>query len=97
MAFLQIMTFRTSEIDAASQIHDQWRQATEGKRTLRREVLARDLDNPGRYVVLAYFDSYESAMQNSQLPETQHAAEQFEKLSEEPMSFRNLEVLDDQA
>lgn len=97
MAFLQIMTFRTNDMDAATQIHDQWRQATEGKRTLRREVLARDRDNPGNYVVLAYFDSYESAMQNSLLPQTQDAAEQFQKLSEEPVGFRNLEVLEDQA
>jgi quinol monooxygenase YgiN len=97
MAFLQIMTFRTGDLDAAMQIHNQWRQSTEGKRTLRREVLARDRDNPGSYVVLAYFDSHESAMQNSQLPETQHAAEQFQKLSKEPMGFRNLEVLEDQA
>ena len=77
MTFLQIMTFRTGDLGAAMQIHDQWRRATEGKRTLRREILARDRDNPGSYVVLAYFDSYESAAQNSQLPETQHAAEQF--------------------
>lgn len=80
-----------------SAIHDQWRQATEGKRTLRREVLARDRERPDHYVALAFFDSYESAMRNSRLPETEAAAEQFQKLSEDPMTFSNLEVIEDQS
>lgn len=96
MTFMQIMTFSTSDIEQVSAMHDHWRQATEGKRTLRREILARDHERPGRYVALAFFDSYESAMQNSQLPETEAAAELFQKLSDEPMTFRNLEVIDDQ-
>ncbi len=97
MAFVQMMTFRTGEIDAARRVHDEWRQSTEGKRTLRREVLARDRDNPGSFVVLAFFDSYESAMENSQLPETQSAAGQFEKLADEPTAFRNLDILEDRS
>jgi quinol monooxygenase YgiN len=97
MTFVQMMTFRTGDIDAARHLNDEWRDATEGKRTLRREVIARDHENPGNYVVLAYFDSYESAMQNSQLPETEAAAEQFRELSDEPMTFRNLDIIEDRA
>jgi len=39
-------------------------------RTVRRELLARDHSDPGRYFAIAFFDSYESAMENSDLPET---------------------------
>lgn len=46
MAFMQIIEFRTSDIDRGRQINDQWWRATEGKRTVRREVLARDLIAP---------------------------------------------------
>ncbi len=97
MTFVQLMTFRTGDIDTARKLNDDWRHATEGKRTLRREVIARDSDNPGNYVVLAYFDSYESAMQNSHLPETEAAAKQFQQLSDEPIGFRNLEIIEDRA
>ncbi|HEX9064109.1 MAG TPA: hypothetical protein VF843_03325 [Streptosporangiaceae bacterium] len=97
MTFVQVMTFKTGDIDAARKLDDQWRQATEGKRTLRHEVLARDREHPGRYAVLAYFDSYEEAMRNSELPETRAAAQDFQRLSEEPMTFWNLEVLEDRA
>ena len=41
---------------------EEWRKATEGKRTVRREVLAADHNQPGRYFAIVFFDSYESAI-----------------------------------
>ena len=38
------------------------------------------------------FDSYESAMENSQRPETQEFAAQFAQLCNEPPKFYNLHV-----
>jgi len=70
MALVQIIEFRTSNIEPTRQINEQWRQATEGKRTARRELLARDRSDPSRYFAIAFFDSNESAMENSSLPET---------------------------
>ena len=67
MAFVQIIEFRTSNIEPTRQINDQWRQATEGKRTVHRELLARDRSDPSRYFAIAFFDSNESAMENSSL------------------------------
>jgi len=65
MAFVQIIEFRTSDIEGARQIDEEWRRATEGKRTVRRQLLARDHSDPGRYFAVVFFDSYESAMTNS--------------------------------
>ena len=62
--------FRTSDIEGARQINDQWWRASEGKRSVRRELLARDHSDPSRCFAVVFFDSYESAMENSNLPET---------------------------
>ena len=40
-----------------------------------------------------FFDSYESAMENSALPETQATAEQYSKMSDGPPVFYDLDVL----
>ena len=97
MAFIQIIEFRTSDMERARQIDDEWWRATEGKRTLRRELIARDRSDPGRYFAVVFFDSYESAMENSALPETQAVAEQYAKLSDGPPVFYDLDVLGDRA
>jgi hypothetical protein len=97
MAFMQIIEFRTSDVERARQVDEDWWRATAGKRTVRREVLARDRSDPGRYFAVVFFDSYESAMENSGLPETQAAAEQYAKLSDSPPVFYDLDVVEDRA
>ena len=97
MAFVQVIELFTNDIEALRRVDEQWRGATEGKRTARREIITRDRSDPDRYFVLVFFDSYESAMENSSLPETQAAAEQFAKLSAGPPVFYDLDVLEDNA
>jgi hypothetical protein len=97
MAFVQIIEFRTSDIERARQVDDDWWRATEGKRTVRREMLARDRSDPSRYFAVVFFDSYESAMENSRLPETQAVAEQYAKISDSPPVFYDLDIVEDRA
>jgi len=97
MAFIQIIEFRTSDTERARQVNDDWWRATEGKRTVRREIIARDRSDPDRCFALVFFDSYESAMENSGLPETQAVAEQYAKLSDGPPVFYDLDVIDNRA
>jgi hypothetical protein len=47
-------------------------------------------------VLIVFFDSFEAAMQNSQLPETQASAEKFAALTQ-GMSFIDLDVVEDRA
>jgi hypothetical protein len=94
MGFIQVIDFRTSDIEGLKKADEEWRAATEGKRTLRSEIMTRDRNDPSHYVLLAFFDSYESAMENSALPETQASAEQFAALSE-GMAFLDLDVIDE--
>ena len=97
MAFVQIIEFHTSDVDAFRGLDDQWREATEGKRTVRRELIARDHEDPTRFFAMVFFDSYESAMKNSALPATQAAAEQYMKITDGPPVFYNLDVIEDRA
>ena len=94
MEFIQVIDFHTDNVDALKKSHEKWMAATEGKRTIRRDILARDRNDPSHYLVLAFFDSYESAMENSALPETQASAEQFASLTEN-MVFVDLDVIDE--
>ena len=95
MAFVQIMEITTSRIDEFERLAERWRQATEGRRTLRREIVARDRANPNRYLMLAFFDSYESAMENSALPETQELSTHFSDFVDAPVGFTDLDIVSD--
>jgi quinol monooxygenase YgiN len=95
MAFIQIMDLRTSKFDDVKKLDDQWRNDTEGKRTLQRSVVARDRNDPEHYVVLAFFESPESAMKNSNLPETSAFAEKIAKLASGPIQFTDFDVVID--
>jgi hypothetical protein len=46
---------------------------------------------------VVFFDSYESAMENSDLPETKASAEQYRKMSDEPQAFYDLDIVEDRA
>jgi hypothetical protein len=97
MQFVQLMEFSTSKADELQGLEREWEAATEGKRTLRRSVIARDRHDPSRHVVLAFFDSYDAAMVNSELPETQEFAKRQGELVDGEMTFRDLDVIDDRS
>jgi quinol monooxygenase YgiN len=97
MSFVQVIEFHTADIEAIRKVDEQWRRDTEGKRTVRREILARDRNQPDRYVVIVFFDSPEAAAENSRLPETHAAAQRYRALSDGPPVFSDLDVLQDRA
>ena len=70
---------------------------SEGKRTLRRSVVGRDRNDPDRYIVLAFFDDYESAMVNSQLAETAAFGEKQAALAGGELRFTDLDVIEDRS
>ena len=97
MAFIQIIEMRTDNVDEIMKLEQEWRDATEGKRTLRRSVVGRDRNDPKRHVVVAFFDSYESAMVNSNLPETAEFGAKQNALLDGSMQFTDLDVVDDRS
>jgi hypothetical protein len=92
--FVQIIEFTTDDIDAVRKIDEEWGKATEGKRTARRQIVTRDRNQPDRYLALVFFDSYQSAMDNSNLEETRHFAEKYSAATRDT-TFHDLDVIDD--
>ncbi len=95
MSFVQIVEFKTHDIGAMRATNESWAKATEGKRTATHRMLARDHSDPDKYYALVFFDSYESAMKNSDLPETQAFAKAASQLTDGPLQFRDLDVIDE--
>jgi hypothetical protein len=95
MAFVQIIELTAPDIDAITKLDEGWVAATEGKRTARRQIVARDRNKPDRYLAFVFFDSYESAMENSSLPETQSFAEKYRAAAQQ-IAFHDLDVVSDQ-
>jgi hypothetical protein len=94
MKFVQTIEFQTSRIDEILALDKKWRDATEGKRTATAMNITQDRDHPNTYVWMIEFPSYEDAMRNNDLSETQQIAEQMMKLSDGEPLFRNLDVVD---
>ena len=97
MSFIQILETCTKNCDELKALYEPWEQATESRRTLRRSLLTRDRNDPERCVIIAFFDSYDSAMENSNLPETAALADKCAALVDGPMVFHDLDVLDDRS
>jgi quinol monooxygenase YgiN len=90
--FVQIIEFKTSRIDEIEALaNERAPQLREGG-TARRVTITADRDRPGYYFTIAEFDSYESAMENSNRPETSEFAAQMAKLCDGPSTFYNRDV-----
>lgn len=96
-AFIQIMEYETAHPDEFDALLDEWIKATEGKRTATHDMHTQDRDRAGRFVDIIEFPSYEAAMRNSELPETQDIAAKMRDLCDSDVRFLNLDVLRDEA
>jgi quinol monooxygenase YgiN len=92
MKFIQLIEFKTGDIDAFNRTLDGWLAKTTGVRTASRAVQGRDRDNEGAYFNIVEFPSYDAAMENSNRPETAEFAAALAKLCDGPPIFRNLDV-----
>jgi len=95
VSFVQIIDFRTSKYDEMRKVGEEWEAAVGSRSKARRRVMCEDRDNPGRYLNIVFFDSYESAMENSNDPATQEFSQRMMALGEGPPTFYNLNVIED--
>lgn len=95
MGFVQIIEFHTSKIDDMVAVGNEWERAAGEGRRVRRRVLCEDRDNPGRYFNVVFFDSYEDAMKNSDLPATQEFSTKMMGFADGPPTFYNLNVIEE--
>ena len=92
-SFVQIIEFSTSRIDEVRALGEQMQPQREAGTALRGTVCA-DRDRPNHYFTVVEFDSYESAMENSNRPETTEFASKMMALCDGAPVFRNLDVLE---
>ena len=97
VAFIQLIQFQTDKMEEGKKHVDAYLAATEGRRTVERSILCQDRDKPGHYVNIVFFDSYEDAMKNSEMPETGELAAKLGELSTGPQVFSNLDVVFEQS
>ena len=97
MEFIQIIEVKTSKLDEIRALDAEWEKATEGKRTARRSIVTQDRNDPEQVRIIVFFDSYESAMENSRLPETQDFATKWVELADAPPRFLDLDVVEDRS
>ena len=96
MAFVQVIEFRTTHFDEMREVAEEWETATEGKRTGRAAAFCAAIaTTPGRYFNIVFFDSFEDAMANSALPETDALSSKMMGFADGPPTFYNLDVEDD--
>jgi len=91
MPFVQVVEYQTDQPDEVRAISEEWsrQQTPDGPA---RVTMAEDRENPGRFMVIAEFDSYEHAMEHSSRPETASYADKMRRLASTNPRFVNLEV-----
>ncbi|MEU6664561.1 ester cyclase [Streptomyces sp. NPDC046727] len=96
MTFVQLIECRTSRLDEMNRLMDDWVQQTKGKRTATHAVVGTDRSDTSHVVEVVEFPSYEEAMRNSNLPETDRIFREMVALCDEMPTFTDLDVVRDE-
>ncbi len=95
MTFVQIIDCRTDRLDDLNRLMDAWVEATRGRRTASHALVGTDRSDPRHVVEVVEFPSYEEAMRNSDLPETDRIFREMVALCDAPPTFTDLDVVRD--
>lgn len=96
MTFVQLIECRTSRLDEMNRLIDDWVAQTRGRRTATHALVAKDRSDASHIVEVVEFPSYEEAMRNSNLPETDRIFHDMVALCDEMPTFTDLEVVRDE-
>ena len=92
MTFVQIIDYKTDKVDDFNRLMDRWVEQTQGTRTATHSIVAEDR-NTHHVVEVVEFPSYEEAMRNSNLAETNQIYEEIVALCDGPPTFTDLDVI----
>ncbi|MGW1063175.1 ester cyclase [Streptomyces aureus] len=95
MTFVQLIDCKTSRFDRMDQLMDTWVEQTKGKRTATHSIVAKDRSDSSHFIEIVEFPSYEDAMRNSNLPETDKIFQEMVALCDEMPTFTDLDVVRD--
>ncbi|WKV72323.1 ester cyclase [Streptomyces sp. PCS3-D2] len=96
MTFVQVIDYETTRFDEMNALIDRWAEQSSGRRTATHTMIGQDREARNHYVDMVEFASYEEAMKNSQLPETDRMFQEMVALCEGMPTFVNLDVVRDE-
>ncbi|MEV6112278.1 ester cyclase [Streptomyces sp. NPDC052109] len=96
MTFVQLIECRTSRLDEMNRLMDDWVAQTKGRRTATHALVGKDRSDAAHVVEVVEFPSYEEAMRNSNLPETDKIFQGIVALCDEMPTFTDLDVVRDE-
>jgi steroid delta-isomerase-like uncharacterized protein len=96
MTFVQIIDCKTDRVDDVNRLLDRWVEQTQGRRTATHSIVGKDRRDTHHVVEIVEFPSYEEAMRNSNLPETNRIFEEMVALCAAPPTFTDLDVVRDE-
>jgi quinol monooxygenase YgiN len=90
--FVQILQFQTSDIDGIEAIAERMREELGSDMAVVHSTVSEDRERPGHFTIVAEFDSYESAMKQSNEPRMGTFADEMAALVDGSITFYNLDV-----
>ena len=90
--FIQLIEYETDDIEAVERSLLKFREEHPGVMMFTASRIAEDRDKPGTYISIVEFDSYESAMKQSNDPALSEFVQRVGPELMTTRSFRNLDV-----
>ncbi|MFE7708489.1 ester cyclase [Streptomyces sp. NPDC057486] len=96
MRFVQVIDCKTERFDDMDRLMDEWVERTKGTRTATHSLIGKDRSDGSHFVEIVEFPSYEDAMANSKLPETDRIFQEMVALCNGMPTFTDLDVVRDE-
>ncbi|MHA5052739.1 ester cyclase [Streptomyces sp. SD15] len=96
MTFVQLIDCKTSRFDEMNRLMDTWAELTKGKRTATHNIIGKDRSDASHFIEIVEFLSFDEAMRNSNLPETDKIFREMVALCDEMPTFTDLDVVRDE-
>ncbi|MFC9113268.1 ester cyclase [Streptomyces sp. NPDC057092] len=95
MTFVQLIDCRTNRFEEMDRLLDQWVEQTRGRRTATHAVVGKDRTETSHLVEIVEFPSYEEAVRNARLPETDRIFREMSALCQGTPTVTDLDVVRD--
>ena len=93
MKFVQTISFTTARMDEMQALMDAFDNEPGSRAGFLGAKVLKDRDRENTYMVVAEFETYELAMENSARPETDAFAKQMAELSDGSPTFANYDLI----
>jgi quinol monooxygenase YgiN len=93
--FIQTVRFSTTRMDEMNALNDEYDVEGSGARGFLGAKVVKDRDRDNAYMVIAEFESYELAMENSARPDTDAFAKKMGELVDGEIAYGNYDVIDE--